>query len=42
MSVCLSVRPPVRIKQLVSHWTDFHDILYLSVVQKFVEKIVRL
>ena len=32
---CLSVRSPVRpsarIEHLGSYWTDFHDILYLSI-----------
>ena len=31
--VCLSVCP------LGSHWTDFHEILYVGVFRKFVEKI---
>jgi len=31
--VCLSVCP------LGSHWTDFHDNLYVGVFRKFVEKI---
>ena len=26
LSVCLSVSPSVRIEQLGSIWTDFHDI----------------
>jgi len=26
-------------EQLGSHWTDFHEILYLSIFGKFVEKI---
>ena len=26
MSVSLYVRPPVRIENLDSHWTDFHEI----------------
>ena len=30
MSVRLSVRPFVCIEQLGSHWTDFHEILYIS------------
>jgi hypothetical protein len=34
-----SVRPSVRIEQLGSHWTDFHEILYLSTSRKYVEKI---
>jgi hypothetical protein len=33
--VCLSV----RIEQLGSHWTDFHEILYLKIFRKSVEKI---
>jgi hypothetical protein len=33
--VCLSV----RMEQLVSHWTDFHEIWYLSNFRKSVEKI---
>ena len=35
MSVCLSV----RIEQLGSHWTDFHEIWYSSVFRKSAEKI---
>jgi len=26
-------------EQLASQWTDFHEILYLSIFRKFVEKI---
>jgi len=26
-------------EQLGSHWTDFHEIWYLSTFRKFVEKI---
>jgi len=26
MSVSLSVRPSIRMEQLGSHWSDFHDI----------------
>jgi hypothetical protein len=32
---CLSV----RMEQLGSHWRDFHEIWYLSIFQKPVEKI---
>ena len=32
---CLSV----RMQQLGSHWTDFHEIWYLSILQKSVGKI---
>jgi hypothetical protein len=30
--ICL----PVRMKQLSSNWTDFHEIWYLSIYPKFV------
>jgi len=33
------VRLSVRMKQLGSHWTDFHEILYLIIFRKSVEKI---
>jgi len=35
MSVCLLV----RMKQLSSQWTDFHEIRYLSIFRKSIEKI---
>ena len=35
----LSVRPPVRMEQLGSHWTDFHEIWYLFILRKIIEKI---
>ena len=38
-SSCLSLRPFVRMEQLGSHWTDFHEILYLSIFRKSVEEI---
>ena len=34
----MSVRPSVRTEQLGSHWTDFHDILFLTIFRKYVEK----
>jgi hypothetical protein len=34
-SVCLSVHA----EQLGSHWTDFHEILYLNISRKSVDKI---
>ena len=34
-----SVRPSVRMEQLGSLWTDFHEISYLRVFRKSVEKI---
>ena len=37
MSVCLSIRP--RMEQVGPHWTDFHEILYLNIFRKSVEKI---
>ena len=33
------IRPSVRMEQLGTHWTDFHEILYLSITRKSVEKI---
>ena len=39
MSVRPSVRLFVRIGQLGSRWTDFYEILYLRLFQKFVDKI---
>ena len=37
--VCLSIRLSVRMKQLVSQWTDFEEILYLICFRISVEKI---
>ena len=34
--VCPSVRPHGK---LGSHWTDFHEILYLNIFRKYFEKI---
>jgi hypothetical protein len=39
MSVCLSVRPSVGMKQLGSHLTDFHKMWYLNVFRKRLENI---
>ena len=41
MSVCPSVRPSVHylMEQHGSHWTNFHEIWYLSIFRKSVEKI---
>jgi hypothetical protein len=36
--VCLSVRPSAR-NNFGSHWMDFHEIWYLSIFRKSVEKI---
>jgi hypothetical protein len=33
------IRPSVRMKQLTPHWTDFHEILHLSIFKKSVQKI---
>jgi hypothetical protein len=42
LSVCRFVRspalPPVRTEQLGFHWTDFHEILHLSIFQKSVDE----
>ena len=37
ISFVMSVRLSVRLKQIGSHWKDFHE--YLSIVRKSVEKI---
>jgi len=34
-----SVRLSVRLEQLGSHWTDFHETWHLRIVRKSVEKI---
>jgi len=31
--------PPVRMEQLCSHWTDFHEILYLNIFLNSAKKI---
>ena len=35
----MSVRLCVRMEQLGTHWTDFDEILYLSLIRKPVEKV---
>jgi len=35
----MSVRPSVRMEHLGSHWTDFHEIWYLSIYWKSVLKL---
>jgi hypothetical protein len=39
LSVRMSVHPSFRKEQLASHWTDFHQIWYLSIFRVSVEKI---
>jgi hypothetical protein len=39
ISVVMSVRLSVRMKQLGFHWTDFHGIWYLRIFRNSVEKI---
>jgi len=39
ISFVMSIRPSVRTEQLGSHWTDFHDILYLGIFRKSVENV---
>jgi hypothetical protein len=39
ISFVVSVRPSVPMEQLVSDWTDFHEIWYLRVFRNSVEKI---
>jgi hypothetical protein len=38
ISFIMSVRPSVRVEQLGSHWTDFHEIRYLNTFRKSVVK----
>jgi len=33
------VCPAVRMEQLVPHWSDFREILYLIIYRKFVENL---
>jgi len=35
----MSARPSVRMEQLGSRWTDFHEILYWNIYGKSVDKI---
>jgi hypothetical protein len=39
ISIVMSVRPSVRMKQLGPKWTDFHEMWYLSIFRKTAEKI---
>ena len=39
MSFVMCVFPSVHMGQFGSHWMDFHEILYLNVFHKSVEKI---
>ena len=39
ISFVMSVRLSVRMEQLGSHWTGFHEIWYCSIFRKSVEKI---
>jgi len=39
ISFVISVRPFVRMEKLNSHWTDFHEVLYLSIFRKYIDKI---
>ena len=38
LSLCLSVRPSVRMEQLGFHWTEFDETSYFSVLRKSIEK----
>jgi hypothetical protein len=37
-SICLSVQPFVRMEQMGSHWTDFHEIWYMKFFENLLEK----
>jgi hypothetical protein len=39
LKVTISFVTSVDVEQLGSHWTDFHEILYLSIFQNSVKKI---
>ena len=39
ISFVMSVCPSVRVEQLGSHWTEFHEIIYLSIFWKSAEEI---
>jgi len=39
LSVCPCVRPSVRMEQLGSNWTDFHEISCWRIIRKSVHKI---
>ena len=38
ISFIMSVCPPVHVEHLGSHWIDFHEIWYLNIFKKIVEK----
>jgi len=38
MSVRPSVRPSICVEQLSSHWTDFHELLYLIFFENLSRK----
>ena len=38
-SVCPSIHPSVRMKQLGSHWTEFHEISWFRIFRKSIQKI---
>ena len=40
INIVVSVRPSVRMEQLSSYWTDFHDLYYLGIFRTRVEKIL--
>jgi len=35
----MTVRPSVTTELLDTHWTDFYEILYFSILRKSVEKV---
>jgi len=39
LRVCLFISLFLGMEQLGSYWTDFHEILYLNIFRKYVEKI---
>jgi len=39
ISVCVSVRPSVRVEEHGCHWTEFYEVWFLGICRKSVEKI---
>jgi hypothetical protein len=39
-SFVMTARPSISTEQLDCHWTDFYEILFLSIFRKFVEHVL--
>jgi hypothetical protein len=40
-AISVSVHPSLRVGQISSHWTDFHEICYSSIFRIFMEFVIR-